>query len=404
MNIPKTAVNIIKRLNEASYEAYFVGGCVRDMLMGKEPLDWDITTSAQPSEIKAIFKKTVDTGIKHGTVTVLTSGASYEVTTYRLDGKYADYRHPDEVIFAADLKEDIKRRDFTVNAIAYHPNEGYIDFFGGKDDIKAGIIRGVGDPDERFSEDALRMLRAIRFAAQLGFSIEDNTFSALCKNTGLISHVSMERIRDEFIKTFTAEHVEKAGYFARCKILDHALPFMAGYLRENLERFTAFVKNLKKHERVSANVLSLLFAYCRDSREVISHLKAMKTDNATIRSVTAISQEIRRKIPKASFDIKSTIVRTGTANFFSLLVCKEACGEDVDDIKVIAEAIIKRCEPLFIKDMRINGNILKERFNISGVKVGEALHALHAEVLKDPLNNTEEYLLETAAKLLEGVQ
>ena len=168
--IDKGAEKILETLNGKGYEAYIVGGCVRDMIMGRKPGDWDITTSARPEETKKCFKRTFDTGIKHGTITVLLDGGSYEVTTYRIEGEYTDCRHPDEVVFTRDIHEDLLRRDFTMNAIAYHPREGFIDPFGGRDDIEKKTIRGVGFPDERFREDALRMLRAVRFAAQLGFS------------------------------------------------------------------------------------------------------------------------------------------------------------------------------------------------------------------------------------------
>lgn len=184
--IDKGAEKILETLNGKGYEAYIVGGCVRDMIMGRKPGDWDITTSARPEETKKCFKRTFDTGIKHGTITVLLEGGSYEVTTYRIEGEYTDCRHPDEVVFTRDIHEDLLRRDFTMNAIAYHPREGFIDPFGGRDDIEKKTIRGVGFPDERFREDALRMLRAVRFAAQLGFSVEEETWKALKNRAELI--------------------------------------------------------------------------------------------------------------------------------------------------------------------------------------------------------------------------
>ena len=168
MNLPVNVQEIITTLENAGYEAYAVGGCVRDTLLNKEPDDWDITTSATPEEAKALFPRTIDTGIQHGTITVLIGKETYEVTTYRIDGEYEDSRHPKEVIFTSNLLEDLKRRDFTINAMAYNPRSGIVDAFGGMKDLEDGIIRCVGDPEERFTEDALRMMRAVRFSGQLG--------------------------------------------------------------------------------------------------------------------------------------------------------------------------------------------------------------------------------------------
>ena len=200
MTIPIAAKKIIDELEDHGYEAYIVGGCVRDMLLFREPGDWDITTSARPEDVKRIFRRTVDTGIEHGTVTVLMRGGSYEVTTFRVDGKYEDHRHPSEVVFTPSLEEDLKRRDFTINAMAYSDTKGIIDLYGGQEDLKAGIIRCVGDPMQRFGEDALRMLRGIRFAGQLLFDIEEETFAAIKELAPTLINVSAERIQVELTK------------------------------------------------------------------------------------------------------------------------------------------------------------------------------------------------------------
>lgn len=178
IELPEKVKRIIAILQRNGYEAYAVGGCVRDAMLGREPQDWDITTSALPDQVKALFSRTIDTGIQHGTVTVLLDREGFEVTTYRVDGKYEDGRHPSEVSFTASLAEDLKRRDFTVNAMAYNEKDGLIDLFDGAGDLKRGIIRCVGNAVERFSEDALRILRAFRFSAQLDFSIEEETLRA----------------------------------------------------------------------------------------------------------------------------------------------------------------------------------------------------------------------------------
>ena len=198
--IPQDAVWILNKLNEGGHEAYIVGGCVRDSILGRIPQDWDITTSALPEETKTIFDHTFDTGIKHGTITVVLHHENYEVTTYRIDGEYADCRHPDEVSFTKKLNEDLLRRDFTMNAIAYHPKEGFRDPFHGQEDIAAGIIRGVGEPAKRFQEDALRILRGLRFAAVLDFSLEEETDRAARRYAPLLTKVSAERCAAELGK------------------------------------------------------------------------------------------------------------------------------------------------------------------------------------------------------------
>ena len=200
IHLPEKADRIITRLQEHGYEAYAVGGCVRDSMLEREPGDWDITTSATPEETKELFGRTFDTGIEHGTVTVLLEGEGFEVTTYRIDGKYEDGRHPKEVTFTRSLKEDLKRRDFTVNAMAYNRTEGLVDIFGGAEDLKAKVIRCVGDARERFSEDALRILRGIRFAAQLGFDIENETRRGMQALAPTLKKISAERIQVELVK------------------------------------------------------------------------------------------------------------------------------------------------------------------------------------------------------------
>ena len=197
IELPDNVRNIITRLNTAGYEAYAVGGCVRDSVLGREPQDWDITTSALPEEVKALFNRTVDTGIKHGTVTVLLGRESYEVTTYRIDGKYSDSRHPDSVSFTRSLVEDLKRRDFTINAMAYG-NDGLVDMFDGAGDIEKGVIRCVGNAEARFGEDALRILRAVRFSAQLGFDIEHETMAAAAKLAPRLADILSSSFSDEY--------------------------------------------------------------------------------------------------------------------------------------------------------------------------------------------------------------
>ncbi len=200
MQLPDSVSYIIKKLEEQGFEAFAVGGCVRDAMLGREPEDWDITTSAHPEEIKRVFPKTIDTGIQHGTVTVMIDHVGYEVTTYRIDGEYEDGRHPKEVSFTTNLKMDLERRDFTINAMAYNDSIGLVDEFDGVGDLQRKIIRCVGDAGQRFDEDALRMLRAVRFSGQLGFEIEEKTRQAIIERAVHLEKISAERIRVELTK------------------------------------------------------------------------------------------------------------------------------------------------------------------------------------------------------------
>lgn len=209
IELPPQAAKILEQLNQQGFEAYVVGGCVRDAIMGRIPQDWDITTSAKPEQVKAIFRRTIDTGLEHGTVTVMMQKEGFEVTTYRIDGEYEDARHPKEVTFTSSLREDLSRRDFTINAMAYNPATGLVDAFGGMADLAAGVIRCVGDPEKRFTEDALRILRAVRFSAQLDFTIEEKTLAAMKKLSPRLSLISAERICAELTKLLISEHPDR---------------------------------------------------------------------------------------------------------------------------------------------------------------------------------------------------
>ena len=228
IRLPEDVKTIISALEKAGYEAYAVGGCIRDSILGRTPGDWDITTSAKPRKIKDTFRRTIDTGIEHGTVTVLLGDHSYEVTTYRVDGDYKDLRHPAAVTFTASLKEDLKRRDFTINAMAYNDSAGLIDLYGGMEDLKGQLVRCVGDPDDRFNEDALRILRAVRFAAQLDFDIEEATRAAVARHASNLSAVSKERILTELSKLICSAHIEKAAMLSELGLS----PYMAEHFTD----------------------------------------------------------------------------------------------------------------------------------------------------------------------------
>lgn len=222
--IPAGVRGCLDTLRQAGYAAHPVGGCVRDLLLGRTPGDYDLCTSARPEQVMALFERTIPTGIQHGTVTVLTGDGPVEVTTFRREGGYADGRHPDGVAFDVGLTEDLARRDFTINAMALGPEGEVVDPFDGRDDLNAGIVRCVGEPDRRFAEDALRMLRAVRFAAQLGFAIAPETEEAIRRNAGRMARVSGERIKAELEKILLSPHPERAGELLRWGLLAHLWP------------------------------------------------------------------------------------------------------------------------------------------------------------------------------------
>jgi tRNA nucleotidyltransferase (CCA-adding enzyme) len=224
ISIPRKVKYIMDKLCKSNYQAFIVGGCVRDSILGKVPGDWDIATNALPGKVKELFPKTVDTGIRHGTVTVLIGKSSFEVTTYRIDGIYENFRKPESVTFTSSIEEDLSRRDFTMNAIAYSPEAGIVDPFGGITDIRNGVIRAVGDPGKRFSEDTLRMLRAVRFSSQLGFSVDEKTLKFIEANSSLIGNISSERIRDELTKILLSDNPHCFSLLMETKLIKYTLP------------------------------------------------------------------------------------------------------------------------------------------------------------------------------------
>ena len=235
IEMPYEAEWIIDNIRSHGYEAFIVGGCVRDAVLGRIPGDWDITTSAKPEQVKEIFGKTVDTGLKHGTVTIIKHGSGYEVTTYRIDGEYLDGRHPETVEFTPDLREDLKRRDFTINAMAYSHETGIVDEFEGMEDLKRRVIRCVGCAKDRFTEDALRILRAVRFAAQLDFVIEDETYKAIAEIAPNLVHVSKERIQVELTKLLMSDHPEKIWMVDATGIAEYVTPGFTEVFERELE-------------------------------------------------------------------------------------------------------------------------------------------------------------------------
>ena len=377
--LPKEVKFIIDELMSHGYEAYIVGGCVRDRIMGIVPHDYDIATSALPIEIKSIFKNTADTGIKHGTVTVIIENKPYEVTTFRSEFGYSDSRHPDKVKFINNIEEDLKRRDFSMNAIAFNPEKGFCDPFNGTKDIKNKIIRAVGDPKERFKEDDLRILRLFRFKSVLNFSIEKNTENAALELCGEISEISEGRISAELIKTLlgqTPEALEpliKNGGFKFLDITHCEKPERINYLTLNSEiRLYSFLK------------------IC--NADVFKTCKALKLSNKFLSDFNDF------EILKSELDInniKRNLRKLKNKNNFILYLDykKHILNEDISSYILKYNKISDYREPYEIKDLKINGDDLKN-IGIKGKEIGEALDFLLELITDDPKLNNKDKLLE----------
>uniref|UniRef100_UPI004056D0F9 CCA tRNA nucleotidyltransferase n=1 Tax=Agathobacter sp. TaxID=2021311 RepID=UPI004056D0F9 len=438
-HLPEDVRFIIDRLTEYGYEAYAVGGCVRDTLLFRMPGDWDITTSAAPEQVKAIFPHTIDTGIEHGTVTVMRNHTGYEVTTYRIDGKYEDARHPKEVTFTASLIEDLKRRDFTINAMAYNDKKGLADEFDGKGDLKQKIIRCVGDPMERFSEDALRMLRAVRFAAQLGFSIEENTKEAIRTLAPAIAKVSIERITAELIKILVSDHPEELKTAYELGLTKIFLPEFDTMMEtpQNTKHHMYSVgehtiETLKNIEADRIMRISMLFhdiskPECHFTDEKGSHfwghpekgvekskiiMRRLKLDNDTIEKVARmVRYHDERPGLSHPAKVRKLISAVGPEHFPMLLAIKRAdtLGQSffrraekmcyIDDLEAFYQDVMDNAVCVRKKDLAINGKDLIAIGMKQGKELGCILEELYQAVLKEPQLNEREKLLELANKL-----
>lgn len=404
--IPEDVKVIIQMIEHSGHEAFVVGGCVRDILMGREPDDWDITTSATPDEVKRIFVKTVDTGIKHGTVTVIMRGNGYEVTTYRIDGDYEDGRHPKNVRFTRSLREDLKRRDFTINAIAYNDKKGLQDEFGGISDLERHLIKAVGDPFERFDEDALRMLRAIRFSAQLGFNIDGNTYNAICAMSDRIKYVSIERVQAELTKTLLSPHPELVTEFQETGLLIEILPELNRVLSS---RDAQIIRPLLNHVPCTISMRYAALLSTLDYTEARKVMKDLRLDNNTIDTATQIIRYTKdeEKIPENEYGVRKAMSQYGPRLLENLFIFADAqiqTREDVTGltmrghrlhlrtIKRYCEEIISRGDCVNVRDLDISGTDLVNR-GLSGAKVGETLEWLLDIVLENPRLNERETLM-----------
>lgn len=376
--LPSDTEYIIETLQKNGYEAFAVGGCVRDMLNGDTPHDFDITTSAEPETVISLFEKTVPTGIKHGTVTVIINGVPNEVTTYRADGEYRDHRRPDSVIFVKSLREDLARRDFTVNAMAYNQKDGLKDFFGGREDIENRILRAVGEPERRFYEDALRIMRLFRFSSVLGFDIEENTLKAALEYAPTLKSVSAERIYSELLKTVCGKNP------AALKPLTDIGGL--GFLGVNTSPDYGILPLLG-----SADTKLFAFIYSGGA-EVSPALDFLKVPNKTKKASQDMLTLLNMPFPKTKPEIKEMLYLTSPSSAENYFDYRSAYGEDCAAARDMLTEIIKNAEPYRISDLKIGGRDL-EKYGISGRVIGETLEKLRRSVLKNPELNTRSELI-----------
>ena len=380
--MPPQVERILEKLNEKGFEAYAVGGCVRDSLLGRQPKDWDITTSARPEQVKSLFRRTIDTGILHGTVTVMLDGAGYEVTTYRVDGEYADGRHPKQVVFTPDLLEDLKRRDFTINAMAYSHKTGIVDAFGGTKDLDGRLIRCVGNPVERFEEDALRILRAIRFSAQLDFSIEKETCSAVMRIAPNLSKVSKELIQAELTSLLQSGHPEKIKKVYEMGISQYISPAFSQVPWQSFQVPDSL--SSEKYVRWGA------FLRMAGPDMAVQVLKELKMDLDTISRVRVLAAWADREVKAEAEEVRRAMSRM-LPEVWDVLAELNGYGERV---RCLTEEIRDRGDCLDLKHLAVNGQDLIAVGIRPGKEMGRSLEELLDRVLENPERNQKEVLLE----------
>lgn len=438
ITLPENVKYIIDTIEAHGFEAYAVGGCIRDSLLGRDPSDWDITTSAHTDDVKRIFDRTIDTGIEHGTVTVRVRGRSYEVTTFRIDGKYEDGRHPSEVKYTPDLEEDLKRRDFTINAMAYNDSRGLVDIFDGQGDLKKGIIRCVGDPEQRFSEDALRMMRAVRFSAQLDFDIDEPTAEAIRKLSETLRKVSAERIRVELEKLLVSDHPEKIHVMYELGLTSVFLPEWdaAEGCEQNTQHHCYDVAGhtMKTMQNVRADKVMRLAALLHDIgkpgmkktdpkgtdhftghpqlSDVLADriLHRLKYDNDTIRKVRALVKFHDERPVVTRKNVRRYAAHMGDV-FPELFELRRADVmaqskymrteklKAIDDFEEYLKEIRDNNECIAIRDLAVNGRDLIQAGIKAGPELGCILNALLKRVIDEPELNDRETLLKIAQEI-----
>lgn len=439
MEMPQDAIDLISRLNQNGYDAYAVGGCIRDSMLGRVPKDWDIASNAEPDAVKVLFDKTFDTGQKHGTVTVIMGGNEFEVTTFRIDGEYKDGRHPSSVRYTESILQDLSRRDFTINAMAYHPISGLLDPFGGNKDISEKLIKTVGNPAARFEEDALRMLRAVRFSAQLSFEVDPGTISAIKQCKDLIDRISRERVRDEFEKIILSPRPDAILLLLDTGLLDRILPELSvcfcteqnhpyhvydvgRHIIKSMEaidsgrllRWTMLLHDIGKPLCKSTDAKGIDHFYGHQAKSASMAgdiLERLKMDRKTINNIVSLVKYHDIEILPDEYSVKKAVIKVGEELFLPLLEVMKADKkaqnprkledrlEKLTKIKAIYEQIREQGQCLSISGLAINGNDLMEMGFTEGRKVGETLRKLLTYVLKDNGLNKKDRLITLAKQL-----
>lgn len=440
MDMPKNVDTAINLLQSAGFEAYAVGGCVRDSLLGKTPNDWDITTSAKPEDMKSVFADfhCIDTGIKHGTVTVVIDGEPLEITTFRLDGEYEDNRHPKSVTFTSNLGADLGRRDFTVNAMAYSKMTGTVDLFGGQNDLKNKIIRCVGDPDRRFNEDALRILRALRFASALDFEIEEKTAQSLLKNRALLGNISEERIAKELLKLVCGKGAERIlTDFApvlfeilpelqpmyknshdnphHCyDIYEHTLIAVESIDPEPTLRFAMLLHDCGKpavkkfdengvahfygHQRISAEISAQILARLKVSNKFRDEILFL-VSNHDRWELYENTEKMPRYLSKFGLDGVLKLLKVMRADVLAQSPEYRYRLDQIADAEEIAKNLAAQKPCLSLSELQINGRTLMDIGIPQGRKLGAVLAQLLDEVIDGVTKNTQEALTTRAREI-----
>lgn len=444
MILSRGAQTLLNKLNRQGHEAFVVGGCVRDMLMGITPHDYDITTSATPDEVKRVFEdyRVIETGLKHGTVTVIADGEPYEITTYRIESTYSDSRHPDGVVFTRSLTEDLARRDFTVNAIAYNPNVGIVDPFEGQKDIQKKILHCVGNPSERFSEDALRILRLIRFASVLGFDIEKETADAALSLKEKLIHVSAERVQSELVKLICGKNAGKI-LMEYCEILSAVIPEllpMKGFDQKNQHHIYDILTHTAKavdavlcekalrlgalfHDIGKPSVFSLdsdgvghFYNHASVGYQMTEEiLTRLKFDNATKNTVTHLVKWHDIQIEANEKGVKRALGKMTPEFFFMLIALKRADNlaqnpsysdrqAYYDTLELLAKDILSKNVCFSMKDLAVNGGDLMAIGIPAGKKMGLILKQLLDDVINEQIPNEKDLLLKRAKEIEKDEQ
>lgn len=437
--LPDKVKKIMETIESGGYEAYAVGGCVRDSILGRVPEDWDITTSASPQEVKNLFRRTIDTGIQHGTVTVMMEREGFEVTTYRIDGEYEDSRHPKEVTFTSNLTEDLKRRDFTINAMAYNERDGLVDVFGGVEDMGKRLIRCVGDPRERFEEDALRMMRAVRFSAQLGYKIEEKTNAAIKEMAGNLKNISAERIQSELVKLLLSPHPDylRVCYdtgitrvilpeFDRCMetgqenphhcytVGEHILHSLNEIKADKALRLAMLFHDMGKPETKFTDEKGVdhFHGHAQAGEEITRRvMKRLRFDNATREktaklvlyhdyAVEASAKSVRRAVNRIGEDIFPCLFDVKEADIGAQSgYCREEKLEALEELRKIYAKILENRQCMSLRTLAVTGRDLIDAGMEPGKEIGRTLEGLLQIVLENPEENIREKLLEYVKRM-----